>query len=127
MKNILRMITFAKRYWLWALLALAAMLLVSVLATLQAYLIKPLFDDLLLAGKQGVVDSSGLIAWLDNLYAGAISRLNQLGLTERPAAALLILIVMLGHNFFMFYNANTGSINVVYKRTDGNYGLIEPR
>ncbi|NMC27738.1 MAG: ribosome-associated translation inhibitor RaiA [Syntrophomonadaceae bacterium] len=34
---------------------------------------------------------------------------------------------LLGHNFFMFYNANTGNINVVYKRTDGNYGLIEPR
>ena len=33
---------------------------------------------------------------------------------------------LLGHNFFMFYNANTGSINVVYKRMDGNYGLIEP-
>ncbi len=33
---------------------------------------------------------------------------------------------LLGHNFFMFYNANTGTINVVYKRLDGNYGLIEP-
>ncbi len=33
---------------------------------------------------------------------------------------------LLGHNFFMFYNANTGTINVVYKRMDGNYGLIEP-
>jgi len=33
---------------------------------------------------------------------------------------------LLGHTFFMFYNANTGSINVVYKRLDGNYGLIEP-
>ena len=33
---------------------------------------------------------------------------------------------LLGHNFFMFYNANTGDINVVYKRMDGNFGLIEP-
>jgi putative sigma-54 modulation protein len=33
---------------------------------------------------------------------------------------------LLGHSFFMFYNANTGDINVVYKRMDGNYGLIEP-
>jgi putative sigma-54 modulation protein len=34
---------------------------------------------------------------------------------------------MLGHeNFFVFYNANTSEINVLYKRRDGTYGLIEP-
>ncbi len=33
---------------------------------------------------------------------------------------------MLGHEFFMFRNIDTGEINVVYKRVDGNYGLLEP-
>jgi len=33
---------------------------------------------------------------------------------------------LLGHNFFMFYNAQTQEVNVVYRRNDGNYGLIEP-
>lgn len=33
---------------------------------------------------------------------------------------------MVNHNFFMFINADTDSINVVYRRTDGNYGLLEP-
>lgn len=33
---------------------------------------------------------------------------------------------MLGHNFFVFANANSEEINVVYKRKDGRYGLIEP-
>lgn len=32
---------------------------------------------------------------------------------------------MLGHNFFVFYNAESGDTNVVYKRKDGKYGLIE--
>jgi putative sigma-54 modulation protein len=32
----------------------------------------------------------------------------------------------LGHNFFVFRNAKTDEINVVYRRKDGNYGLIEP-
>lgn len=33
---------------------------------------------------------------------------------------------MLGHeNFFVFYNANTDSVNVLYRRRDGDYGLIE--
>ncbi len=33
---------------------------------------------------------------------------------------------LLGHEFFMFFNADTNHSNVVYKRKDGNYGLIEP-
>ena len=32
---------------------------------------------------------------------------------------------LIGHQFFVFSNAETGSSNVVYKRKDGNYGLIE--
>ena len=33
---------------------------------------------------------------------------------------------MLGHDFFVFRTDTTNEINVVYKRKDGNYGLIEP-
>lgn len=33
---------------------------------------------------------------------------------------------LLGHNFFVFSNAETGEVNVVYKRKDKCYGLIEP-
>lgn len=33
---------------------------------------------------------------------------------------------LLGHNFFVFLNSRTDKFNVIYKRTDGNYGLIEP-
>jgi putative sigma-54 modulation protein len=34
---------------------------------------------------------------------------------------------MVGHSFFMFKNGDTGEINVVYKRKDGHYGVMEPR
>ncbi len=33
---------------------------------------------------------------------------------------------LLGHSFFVFQNAETDEVNVVYKRKDGTYGLIEP-
>lgn len=33
---------------------------------------------------------------------------------------------LLGHEFFVFTNADTNLVNVVYRRKDGNYGLIEP-
>ena len=32
---------------------------------------------------------------------------------------------LLGHTFFMFHNAESKQVNLVYKRKDGNYGLIE--
>ncbi len=33
---------------------------------------------------------------------------------------------MINHDFFMFINAETDEVNVVYKRADGNYGVLEP-
>ncbi|AFV03882.1 MAG: ribosome-associated translation inhibitor RaiA [Dehalobacter sp. 4CP] len=33
---------------------------------------------------------------------------------------------LIGHNFFVFANADTGQINVVYRRKHGGYGLLEP-
>jgi ribosomal subunit interface protein len=33
---------------------------------------------------------------------------------------------LLGHDFFLFANAETDEVNVVYKRKDGKYGLLEP-
>ena len=34
---------------------------------------------------------------------------------------------LLGHSFFIFKNDESGAINVVYKREDGAYGLLEPK
>lgn len=33
---------------------------------------------------------------------------------------------LLGHDFFLFHNAATRELNLVYKRQDGNYSIIEP-
>jgi putative sigma-54 modulation protein len=33
---------------------------------------------------------------------------------------------LLGHNFYVFRDSDSEDVNVVYKRKDGNYGLIEP-
>ncbi|MEE8163547.1 MAG: ribosome-associated translation inhibitor RaiA [Anaerolineae bacterium] len=33
---------------------------------------------------------------------------------------------LLGHDFFVFFNVNTDGINVIYRRKDGDYGLLEP-
>lgn len=33
---------------------------------------------------------------------------------------------LLGHNFFVFFNADEEAVNVVYRRHDDNYGLLQP-
>ena len=38
----------------------------------------------------------------------------------------LLQLELIGHDFFVFVNAESDEVNVIYKRRDGNYGLIEP-
>jgi putative sigma-54 modulation protein len=33
---------------------------------------------------------------------------------------------LLGHDFFIFLNADEGQINVLYRRRTGDYGLLQP-
>lgn len=33
---------------------------------------------------------------------------------------------LLSHDFFVFENSETGEVNVLYRREDGNYGILEP-
>ncbi len=43
-----------------------------------------------------------------------------------PVDEAVMQMNLLGHSFFVFSNADTEQVNVVYKRKDGKYGLIEP-
>jgi putative sigma-54 modulation protein len=45
-------------------------------------------------------------------------------MTAEEAALQLELI---GHDFFVFQNADSGEVNVLYRRKDSGYGLIEPQ
>ncbi len=56
-----------------------------------------------------------------------IVRRKRFTLLPMDEAEALEQMKLLGHdNFFVFYNANTNAINVLYRRRDGAYGLIEP-
>jgi putative sigma-54 modulation protein len=43
-----------------------------------------------------------------------------------PVEEAILQMNLLGHDFFVFRDADTDEVNVVYCRKDGNYGLIEP-
>ncbi len=56
-----------------------------------------------------------------------IARRKHFTLTPMDEVEAMEQMSLLGHeNFFVFYNANTNSVNVLYRRRDGTYGLIEP-
>jgi putative sigma-54 modulation protein len=43
-----------------------------------------------------------------------------------PVEEAILQMNLLGHSFFVFFNAETEEVNVLYRRRDGNFGLIEP-
>jgi putative sigma-54 modulation protein len=56
-----------------------------------------------------------------------VARRKQFHLVPMDESEAIEQMILLGHeNFFVFYNVNSGAINVVYRRRDGTYGLIEP-
>jgi putative sigma-54 modulation protein len=55
-----------------------------------------------------------------------IVRTKRFAIKPMPIEEAIMQMNLLGHNFFVFSNAETEEVNVVYKRKDGNYGLIEP-
>lgn len=54
-----------------------------------------------------------------------IVRNKHLSLKPMDAEEAVLQMDMLGHNFFVFEDADTNGTSIVYKRRDGRYGLIE--
>lgn len=55
-----------------------------------------------------------------------IARRKQFSLVPMDELEAIDQMELLGHeNFFVFYNVNSSSVNVLYRRRDGTYGLIE--
>lgn len=55
-----------------------------------------------------------------------ISRTKKFAVKPMDSEEAVLEMELLGHNFFVFRNAVTEEINVVYKRKNGTYGLIDP-
>ena len=55
-----------------------------------------------------------------------IVRSKRFGIKPMDPEEACIQMELLGHNFYVFSNSETGEVNVVYKRKGNTYGLIEP-
>lgn len=55
-----------------------------------------------------------------------IVRSKQFQMKPMEAGEAALQMELLDHDFYVFTNADNNEINVIYRRRDGNYGLIEP-
>ncbi len=55
-----------------------------------------------------------------------IVKVKHFALKPMSAKEASLQMELVGHNFFVFLNGETEDVNVIYKRNDGDYGLIEP-
>ncbi len=57
---------------------------------------------------------------------GEIVKVKRFPIKPMPLDEAIDQMELLGHDFFLFFNAESDSINLLYRRRDGGYGLIEP-
>ena len=57
---------------------------------------------------------------------GQVVRVKRFAVKPMSVAEAIDQMELLGHDFFLFFNAETEEINLLYRRRDGNYGQIEP-
>lgn len=62
----------------------------------------------------------------EDLFEGQIVRTKRFSMTPMSEEEAIDQMELLGHDFFVFYNATIDSINVLYRRSDGNFGLLQP-
>jgi putative sigma-54 modulation protein len=62
---------------------------------------------------------------LDEAGRAAIVKTKQFAVKPMSAEEAILQLELIGHDFFVFRNDETSDVNVVYRRRDGNYGLIE--
>ena len=55
-----------------------------------------------------------------------IVRVKRFDIKPMTVDEAMLQLDLLGHSFYVFTNGDTGVINVIYRRKDGNFGLIEP-
>ncbi|MBQ7385467.1 MAG: ribosome-associated translation inhibitor RaiA [Ruminococcus sp.] len=76
-------------------------------------------DDLFVAPAEEDVD-------MEDAEELDIVRRKQIPLKPVSVEEAILQMEMVGHQFYMFLNADTNLINVVYIRKNGSYGLLEP-
>jgi putative sigma-54 modulation protein len=58
--------------------------------------------------------------------AERVTKIKRFKVKPMSVAEAIDQMELLGHDFFLFFNGDTEELNLLYRRKNGNYGLIEP-
>ena len=70
--------------------------------------------------------SGGPMSPDDEENADQIVKVKQFAVKPMSAEEAVLQLELIGHDFFVFRHDESGEINVIYRRRNGGYGLIEP-
>ena len=73
------------------------------------------------------VDEGAAPPMEDDQLSQQIVKTKQFPVKPMAPEEAILQLELIGHDFFVFTNAETDAVNVVYRRKDGGYGLIEPQ
>ena len=85
-------------------------------------------NKLVAKNQEGNTFSKTLFETEESIEDGEVKivRTKRFGIKPMYPEDACVQMELLGHNFFVFFNAENEEVNVVYKRKDGSFGLIEP-
>jgi putative sigma-54 modulation protein len=84
--------------------------------------LKTLFKD----GSSATKGSAVSLQEVEDPSAEQLVRTKRFAFKPMVIDEAILQMDLLGHDFFVFSNSESEEVNVVYKRKDGHYGLIEP-
>jgi putative sigma-54 modulation protein len=79
------------------------------------------------ARGNGIPAPGGPMSIPDQEQSPQIVKTKQFAVKPMTAEEAVLQLELVGHDFFVFQNDESGKINVLYRRKDGGYGLIEPQ
>ena len=98
-------------------------------------LVEEIIERQLKRYKSKIVDKKQSAVSFSDLYINEeetgeeeihIEKMKKFAIKPMDPEEACVQMELLGHSFFVFLNADTDEVNVVYKRKNGSYGLIEP-
>jgi putative sigma-54 modulation protein len=77
-------------------------------------------------GRAEDVPASVPAVTAESEQVGQVIRTKRFPIKPMSVEEAVMQMDLLGHDFYVFRNGHSEEVNVVYRRSDGNYGLIEP-
>lgn len=78
-------------------------------------------------GRAAAAAEAETVAVVTDEESPVIVKTKQFAVKPMTPEEAVLQLELIGHDFFVFQNADTTDVNVVYRRRDGDYGLIEPQ